>query len=521
MDAGELVKKFMEADLQLTEDAFDNIRQRQDAEVVADHVLEVLKKMQSRPSMVTADMISKILEGEPSSVQEVVPLRLEKAAPSLPEKRLPELAHKKFTPFAAEHESRIRVIKDVTGRSYGEGSIKDFVRLFNDRFDKLSRILHRRTELSGAASIGSLRSAADGEQVKVIGMVASKRRSKNGHLMLELEDKTGTVTAFVFKNSDLFQKADNAVTDEVVGVIGSVRSGDRSPRIFTREIIWPDLPLDHERKAPAEPTCVVQISDLHIGSDKFLEELFMRFIKWLRGEVGDQKQRELAGRVKYITIAGDVVDGIGVYPEQLGELLIQDIYKQYDAAAKLLAEIPDYITLVVVPGNHDAVRPSEPQPAIPKDLAEGIYNLNCRMLGNPALVSIEGINFQLYHGRSFDDLITAVPGLSRKKPSSMMVKLLQKRHMAPIYGGRAAISPEREDLLVMDEVPDVFHCGHVHVYGCEQYRNVWAVNSGTFQEKTQYMQKMGVEPTPGLVPILDLQKNNLLTLDLWGEQLLG
>jgi DNA polymerase II small subunit len=88
-----------------------------------------------------------------------------------------------------------------------------------------------------------------------------------------------------------------------------------------------------------------------------------------------------------------------------------------------------------------------------------------------------------------------------------MIHLLQKRHLAPIYGERVAIAPEERDYLIIDDVPDVFHCGHMHVYGCDKYRDVIVVNSGTFQEKTIYMKSMGVEPTPGIVPIVDLKAN--------------
>jgi DNA polymerase II small subunit len=527
MDEGTLVKKFIEADMQLTEEAFETLRQRPDADAVVDHLLEVLKKSQAGPFTVTAGMISKVLEGKLLEPQEAA-VAPPKPAEQVPEpKRLSEVSYTKFKPLAAEHESKVRVLKDITGRSYSEGNIKDFVKLFNNRFEKISRILRKRAELGDTVSIGSLRTRADREQVKVVGIVSSKKRSTSGHLVLDIEDPTGTVSAWAFKpregqmrSGELFSKVDNVAPDEVIGVLGSVRSGDRYPRIFVNDVVWPDLPVKHERQIPSEPCCAVQISDLHVGSDKFMEDLFMKFVKWLRGEVGDEKQKEMAGKVKYILIAGDVVDGIGIYPEQLEELLIPDIFRQYDVAAKLLAEIPDYITLVIAPGNHDAVRPLEPQPAIPKDFAGGLYNLNSKMVGNPALVSLEGVNFQLYHGRSFDDLIGAIPKMSRQRPAEMMIKLLQKRHVAPIYGGRVALSPEQEDIMVIDEVPDVFHCGHVHVYDCDRYREVWVVNSGTFQGKTEYMKKLGVEPTPGFVSILDLQTNHLSTLDIWNNKLL-
>jgi DNA polymerase II small subunit len=228
-------------------------------------------------------------------------------------------------------------------------------------------------------------------------------------------------------------------------------------------------------------------------------------LKWLRGEVGNEEQRELAGRVKYLVIAGDIVDGVGVYPRQEEELLITDIFKQYDAAAELLAQVPDYVKIIVAPGNHDAVRQLEPQPAISKDVAPALYDLNVVMVGNPSWLKIHDVKFLVYHGRSFDDLIANIPGLEHQKSVPPMVKLIQKRHLAPIYGGHTALSPENKDYLVIEDIPDIMHCGHMHVYGCDRYRNIMLVNSGTFQERTNYMKSLGVKPTPGIVPVVDLQ----------------
>jgi DNA polymerase II small subunit len=78
--------------------------------------------------------------------------------------------------------------------------------------------------------------------------------------------------------------------------------------------------------------------------------------------------REIAGRVKYLLIAGDVVDGIGIYPGQQHELTIRNVHKQYDFAIKYFEKIPSYIDIFISPGNHDAARKSLPQPAIPKDI---------------------------------------------------------------------------------------------------------------------------------------------------------
>jgi len=523
MDEGTLVRRFMGADMQLTRGALDMLREREDAEVTVDRVLKALTETEDRPFMITPDVITKILgslQPQPEQLHSIQPTvaaaEVEaEPKPDLEAKRLPELTHIKFKPIAAEYEARVEVLKDITGRSYSEGELKDFVGLFKDRYERLSRLLRKRVELQDSVPIGSLRNIGDREQVKVIGMVSQKRESSAGNVIVDLEDPTGRISAFIFKGrGEIVRKAAEVVLDEVVGVVGSLRSGDGAPRLFVRDITWPDLPVKHELHRAGDPVCAALISDLHVGSEMFVEGLFSNFIKWLRGETDSLEQQELASRVKYIVLAGDVVDGIGVYPRQEEELLIDDIFKQYGTAAKLLAQIPEHITIIIAPGNHDAVRPSEPQPAISKNLAEGLYELNSVMVGNPAKVSLHGVNFLVYHGRSFDDIVAAVPGLDRHDPVSIMIKLLQKRHLAPIYGGRTAISPEQQDYMVIEEAPDVFHCGHVHVQGCTRYRDVSVINSGTFQEITNYMRQLGVKPTPGIVPVLDLQTHQTKVIRL-------
>jgi len=49
---------------------------------------------------------------------------------------------------------------------------------------------------------------------------------------------------------------------------------------------------------------------------QFLPREFEKFVSWLRGEVGDEKQKDIARKTKYIIVLGDIVDGVGIYPEQ-------------------------------------------------------------------------------------------------------------------------------------------------------------------------------------------------------------
>jgi DNA polymerase II small subunit len=111
----------------------------------------------------------------------------------------------------------------------------------------------------------------------------------------------------------------------------------------------------------------------------------------------------------------------------------------------------------------------------------------------------------MYHGRSLDDVISAVPDMNYNNPEKAMRLLLQCRHLAPIYGGKTTLSPEGRDSLVIERVPDIFHAGHIHALGYCNYRGVLVVNSGGWQGQTDYMQRLGFTPTPGRVPVVNLQ----------------
>jgi DNA polymerase II small subunit len=245
---------------------------------------------------------------------------------------------------------------------------------------------------------------------------------------------------------------------------------------------------------------------MHVGSTKFNKAAFKRFTLWLNGQYGNDKTKEIAGHVKYVLVAGDIVDGVGVYPNQVKELLIRDVHKQYRFASKLLEQIPDYVEVIISPGNHDAPRKALPQPAISKDFLKILQEgRTVHSLGDPCAVGVHGVEVLMYHGRSLDDIIASVPGVDHTHPEKAMKLLLQNRHLAPLYGGKTMLSPESRDFLVIDRVPDIFHAGHVHVMGYCSYRGVLVVNSGGWQDQTDYMQKLGLTPTPGEVPVVNLQ----------------
>jgi DNA polymerase II small subunit len=286
----------------------------------------------------------------------------------------------------------------------------------------------------------------------------------------------------------------------------------RGSLLIVEDIILPDVPQRTPHKAPISVYAVLT-SDIHVGSTQFKKDAFNRFILWLNGKYGDERMRQLAGRIKYVLIAGDIVDGIGIYPNQVKELLVKDAYGQYKLAAKFIEQIPDYIEVIIVPGNHDAPRKALPQPAISNAFLEILEeSRNIHSYGNPCLASIHGVEVLMYHGRSLDDVISTVPGMSFNHPEKAMKLLLQSRHLAPVYGGKTMLSAEGSDFLAIEHVPDIFHAGHIHVLGSCNYRGVSIVNSGAWQDQTDYMRRLGLMPTPGQVPLVNLQTLEISTI---------
>lgn len=391
----------------------------------------------------------------------------------------------------------VRVLSDITDESTCVGDYDEFVLYFRDRYAKLSEMIRGRVNARPIESLNKVQG-----EITIIGMVSDIRNTSNGHKLIELEDPTGTFPALLPKDKGLLGVSNRIILDEVIGVTGNLTNDGRL--LIASNVMWPDIPVRNEPRRASEQVCAVLTSDLHVGSKTFLEDAWSRFTKWLNGDLGDDDQRLLAEKVKYMVIAGDLVDGIGVYPDQEKELLISDIYEQYQRAAEYLEEVPPRIKIIIAPGNHDAVRQAEPQPALPKKITAMFERLNVTFVGNPSLIELSGIRALIYHGRSLDDFVATLPGLSYKEPERAMVEMLRRRHLSPIYGERVSIAPEKRDHFVIDSVPDVLHCGHVHTMGLSKYRGVTLVNSSTWQAQTEFQKRINLEPVPAHVPVIDL-----------------
>ncbi len=400
----------------------------------------------------------------------------------------------------------------------GKIEVKDFVGHFNARFNAIQRILMNRN-IPYLSSISQLRGSRGYETVSIIGIIYEIRQTKNNTLIFDVEDKTGRLRVIVTKRNngngssdELWKKASMITPDEVVAFTGRINNSV----MFPDSIIWPDIPIkEHFTGAEGEDLYAVFISDMHIGSINFLTEKFSTFIEWISGRMGNKKQREIARRTPYVFILGDLVDGVGIYPNQLAELKIADVREQYKETARLLSEIPKEKKLIIIAGNHDAVRLSEPQPRLLRKYASPLYELpNAVMLPNPSLVRIQsangkGMKVLMYHGYSIDYYIAHIDALRAEggydRSDLVMKYFLQRRHLAPTHSSNLYMPYKDEDPLVISDVPDVFAIGHLHKTTVSSYKGITLICGSTWQSKTSFQEKVGHHPEPGRVPIINIR----------------
>ncbi len=393
-------------------------------------------------------------------------------------------------------------------RSYPEqgwtADHRDFLPYFLDRYERLSALIKKRLK---CVQIRAVRSGQEGEDTSVAGIISSIAKTAKGNLRVELEDPTGRLPVILPSHEEL-------VPDEVIGVTGFVSSGGL---FIANKVTYPDVPLPASTTQAsltagedgggerATPIYAVFISDLHVGSTTFLHDAWASFMSWLKGNASSMN-------IAYLVVAGDMVDGIGVYPGQEKDLELTDIEAQYRTASSCFEALPDRVHLVVAPGNHDAVRTAEPQPPLPEWVRKLFPEHTC-FTSNPAYIRIGGRQVLIYHGQSYDDFVNAVSRLSYAKPADVMIEMLRRRHLAPIYGNGVSIVPHGADYGVIDPVPDIMQCGHAHTVGLAKHRQVLLINSGTWQAQTPYQKKRDITPVAGCATVVELTTLKVKVLD--------
>jgi DNA polymerase II small subunit len=293
--------------------------------------------------------------------------------------------------------------------------------------------------------------------------------------------------------------------DDVVGVLGRLKS-DRGKRdtFIVENIYFPPLQQHEKNSAPVDQAVSVAfLSDVHLGSKTFLDAQWHKMVEWFNTD-------PLARTIRYFVISGDGVDGVGIYPNQEKELAIPDLFNQYGGLAKLLEPLPDWVDVMLLPGNHDAVRPAEPQPALDPELQQD-YN-NTTFVGNPCDFSLHGVRILSYHGKSIDDFVSKMRNVSYDRPEAAMRAMIDRRHLAPSWGAKTPLSPEPEDNLVIRTIPDIFVTGHVHGHHVSDYKGVKLIHSSTWQDQTGYQRTLGFQPRPAILTVVNLHTHETASI---------
>ncbi len=417
-----------------------------------------------------------------------------------------------------DFDAKIKIISSspCVGKSL---EVKDFVTHFRNRYEILKNIMQDDPELENLISIGKL--SNEKQKFSAIGMVSSKKMSKNKNLILEIEDLTGSMKVVInSEKEELMKEAEDICLDCIVGFKGV----GNNEIMFVNEVIFPETRLEKRKKGPVEEYALF-IGDIHYGSHNFLHKSFDKFINYLNGKIPNTPEVD---KIKYLFIVGDLITGVGNYPNQEKDLVIVDLEEQFQKIADLLDKIRKDIKIIITPGNHDCVRLMEPQPLLNEKFAWPVYELeNVIISENPTIVNIgkreafEGFDVLVYHGFSFPYYANTIPrlmlGKAMNKPENIMKYLLKNRHLSPTHGATQYFPLEKDGLLIR-KAPDIFVSGHTHKSGVVYHNNILVVSVSSWEGMTPYQEKFGNTPDHCKVPMFNLKTRAVKILDFETKQ---
>ncbi len=448
------------------------------------------------------------------------------------EQKLNSDIFKKQENFNPEEDKRLKAQKyhidiefDYTEPSK-KISVNDFTLYFNRRLQYFTNLLKSRINMDNVMRISQLKDLYDtNTDISIVGLISDISQTKNGHYMITIEDKSGQIKCFVNKDkADMLKQIENFCLDEGIGIKGKI--GNKI--IWTDEFVIPSPPNESELKKTEELHYVAFMSDIHFGAKVFVDEAFQKMIDFLNGQTNNEKLNKIAEKIKYILVPGDIIEGIGIYPDQGKDARILSTELQYHEAARWLSQISKDKCLIITPGNHDTDRLSEPQPKLPYDKAYALYNMeNVIMTSNPSIVKLfandpsGGLDFYLYHGGSLFYYADKIQHLREKggakAPEEVVKFLLEKRHLAPSHGSTLYIPDSQNDPLVIKKMPDFFITGHTHKLSMTNYKGCTIISCGCWVEMSDYQEKMGMFPDVGKLPIVNTKTRKPHILNFYTE----
>ncbi|MCG2883066.1 MAG: metallophosphoesterase [Candidatus Nanopusillus sp.] len=394
-----------------------------------------------------------------------------------------------------------------------------WISYYKQRLDKIKKILREHSEMRG---IYPLNKIPENEEVAIVGLIYDKKITEKGVIFV-IEDGNAVIKAFVSKDNENidFKVVKDIPLDSVIGLVGTYKNR----MFFVNNVILPDVPIRKPKTFGEDDVYILFTGDWQIGNKYTFYDLFDRFLKFVNGKTENEKINEIARKIGYIIIIGDVADGVGVYPEQKEELILKTYEDQYKSFEDYILKIPESIKTIIIPGNHDIPRLAEPQPELPRSLLKESYSMkNIYYLSNPSYVKIHNsIVGLLYHGYVLDWLVSNISFLRERggyeKPGELMKFMLMLRLIFTSHGSNPYVPYINEDASVIEIVPDFFHTGHIHRASYDEYRGIDLINSSTFQDITPYQRELGHKPEPGILFLRNIKNGEVFGINLFNFEI--
>jgi len=147
---------------------------------------------------------------------------------------------------------------------------------------------------------------------------------------------------------------------------------------------------------------------------------------------------------------------------------------------------------------------------------------NVIMISNPGMVNIHkqagfpGLDVLCYHGYSFNYYINNVDSIRNNggyhRADLVMEFLMKRRHLCPTHTSTTYVPNPHKDPLVISQVPDIMASGDIHYTSVANYNNVTLICASCWEGATAFQLKLGHDPEPARVPIVNLQSRKVKIL---------
>lgn len=275
---------------------------------------------------------------------------------------------------------KIRVLTTFhSGRR--ETSVAQMSDRLNARYQKLSEILSKKTELTNLISVNRI-----SQQNNRFSIIAMLKEVNPGDRSLVVEDPTGSTSVYI--SDEAVGDFHYLVEDEVVGLVCD--NEDSSENRVTK-IVFPDIPLSTRPAASQQEILCMFVSDVHMEEDEFQPRALEKFADYLK------------------KIKQDVL-----------VFVLGDVAKDPDRLERFQKMFPQNFPVMYLQGE-----------------LEGTCKENC--LPDPVVVDVGGVRIFMSHGKMFQGYMEKF----KVSPEGMLLQMVKKRHLSPTVGENPRLDDEK------------------------------------------------------------------------------